>query len=112
MPKKSIDKANSFNKDSIRQNWGKTYDVLPTLDLLAMQKTSYELFQENGIEEIIQEVNPVDDFTGKNWSLTFHEHKIGKPTIDPETALIKGLTFNSPLTVTVTLTNKKTGETH
>lgn len=109
MPKKSIDKDNN---DTIRQNWGKTYSVLPPLDLLAVQKTSYELFQQKGIEEIIQEVNPVDDFTGKNWSLTFHEHKIGKASIDPDTALIKGLTFNSPLTVTVTLTNKKTGETH
>ncbi len=111
MPKKSIDKDIN-NKDIIRQNWGKTYAVLPELDLLAVQKTSYELFQQKGIEEIIQEVTPVDDFTGKNWSLTFHEHKIGKVSNDPETALIKGLTFNSPLTVTVTLTNKKTGETH
>lgn len=110
MPKKSVD--NTFNTNSVRQNWGKAYDVLPELDLLAMQKTSYELFQQKGIEEIIQEVTPVDDFTGKNWSLTFHEHKIGKPSIDPETALIKGLTFNSPLTISVTLTNKKTGETH
>lgn len=109
MPKKS--EAKAIN-NTIRQNWGKKYDVLPELDLLAVQKTSYELFQQKGIEEIIQEVNPVDDFTGKNWSLTFHEHKIGKASIDPETALIKGLTFNSPLTVTVTLTNKKTGETH
>jgi DNA-directed RNA polymerase subunit beta len=108
MPKQSIDNI----QDYVRQNWGKNYSVLPQLDLLAVQKTSYELFQEKGIEEIIQEVNPVDDFTGKNWSLTFHEHKIGKPSIDPETALIKGLTFNSPLTVNVTLTNKKTGETH
>lgn len=113
MPKKSIETdIKNNNENHIRQNWGKTYSVLPQLDLLAVQKTSYELFQEKGIEEIIQEVNPVEDFTGKNWSLTFHEHKIGKASIDPETALIKGLTFNSPLTVTVTLTNKKTGETH
>jgi DNA-directed RNA polymerase subunit beta len=109
MPKTSTDKD---NKDNIRQDWGKKYNVLPQLDLLAVQKASYNKFLEHGIEEIIQEVNPVDDFTGKNWSLTFHEHSIGKPSIDPETALIKGLTFNSPLTVTVTLTNKKTGETH
>ncbi len=109
MPKKSID---TVTKKYIRQNWGKTYSVLPPFDLLAVQKKSYELFQSKGIEEIIQEVNPVDDFTGKNWSLTFHEHKIGKIAIDPETALIKGLTYNCPLTVMVTLTNKKTGETH
>src|SRR5882724_4325597 len=96
----------------IRQNWGKEYPVLPELDLLAVQKASYKLFQEKGIAEILEEISPVDDFTGKNWNLDFHEHKIGKPTITPETALIKGLTYNAPLTVNVTLTNKKTEETH
>jgi DNA-directed RNA polymerase subunit beta len=96
----------------VRQNWGKEAKILPPLDLLAIQKRSYEIFQLEGIKEIIQEVSPVDDFTGKNWSLEFGEHKIGKPSIDPETALLKGLTYNSPLTVKVTLTNKKTETTH
>src|SRR6476659_6247246 len=96
----------------VRQNWGKEVTILPPLDLLAMQKRSYELFQLEGIKDIIKEVSPVDDFTGKNWSLEFGEHRIGKPTIDPETALLKGLTYNAPLTVKVTLTNKKTETTH
>lgn len=96
----------------IRQNWGKDYKDLPQLDLLAIQKASYKLFQEKGIGEILQEISPVEDFTGKNWSLTFHEHKIGKPSIEPETALVKGLTYNAPLTVGVTLVNKKTEEKH
>lgn len=107
MPKKSEDKA--IIK---RQNWGKKYDVLPELDLLAVQRRSYELFQEKGITQILTEITPVEDFTGKNWSLEIHDHKIGKPSIDPETALVKGLTYNAPLTVNVTLTNKKTEETH
>ncbi len=109
MPKSSID---SNKKEVLRHNWGREYKNVPTLDLLAVQKNSYKKFQEKGIEEIIQEVSPVDDFTGKNWNLVFHDHKIGKPSIDPETALIKGLTYNSPLTIKVTLTNKKTNETH
>jgi DNA-directed RNA polymerase subunit beta len=99
-------------KDSIRQNWGKTYSVLPPLDLLAVQKKSYEIFQTEGIKNILQEISPIDDFTGKNWTLSFHEHKIGKETIDPATALLKGLTYSSPLTVKVTLTNKKTEATY
>ncbi len=109
MPKQSDAKD---NKNITRQNWGKTYKDLPKLDLLAIQKASYKLFQEQGIGEILQEISPVDDFTGKNWTLTFHEHKIGKPTIDPEIALVKGLTYNAPLTVGVTLMNKKTEEKH
>jgi len=109
MPKQSDAPVNIEN---LRQNWGKNFTDLPKLDLLAVQRASYKLFQEQGIAEILQEVSPVDDFTGKNWSLTFHEHKIGKPTITAETALYKGLTYNAPLTIGVTLTNKKTGETH
>src|SRR5579862_4440843 len=104
--------AKDNNKNILRQNWGKTYTNLPKLDLLAIQKASYKLFQEKGIGEILQEISPVDDFTGKNWTLEFHEHKIGKSSIDPEIALIKGLTYNAPLTVGVTLMNKKTGEKH
>lgn len=105
MPNRQESKDNKALK---RQNWGKTYSVLPPLDLLAVQKKSYELFQEKGIAEILEEISPVDDFTGKNWRLEFHEHKIGKISVDPETALIKGLTYNAPLTLKVTLTNKKT----
>ncbi len=100
------------NNNIIRQNWGKSHLILPELDLLAVQKNSYKLFQEKGIAEVLHEISPVDDFTGKNWSLYFSEHKVGKPTIDPETALIKGLTYNAPLTVKVTLTNKKTNATY
>ena len=108
MPTKSI----PHNNYTTRQHWGKNYKTLPSLDLLGVQKESYKLFQEKGIAEILQEVSPVDDFTGKSWSLSFDEHKIGKTTIDPETALLKGLTYNSPLTVKVTLTNKKTDATY
>jgi DNA-directed RNA polymerase subunit beta len=95
-----------------RQNWGKSYKILPPLDLLAVQQKSYKLFQEKTIAEILKEISPVDDFTGKSWSLSFGDHKIGKPTIDPDRALLKGLTYNAPLTVKVTLTNKKTDSTY
>ncbi len=108
MPKQLVPQKNN----TIRQNWGKNYTILPPLDLLAVQKNSYKLFQEQGIAQILEEISPVDDFTGKNWSLSFGGHKIGKTTIDSETALTKGLTYNAPLTVKVTLTNKKTDATY
>jgi DNA-directed RNA polymerase subunit beta len=95
-----------------RYNWGKEYSVLPKLDLLAIQKQSYKLFLEKGIAEILQEISPVEDFTGKNWTLAFHDHKLGQTSITPEIALYKGLTYSAPLTATVTLINKKTEETH
>lgn len=98
------------NKDNIkRENWGKRFPVLPPLDLLKAQKESYKWFEEKGIGEVLQEISPIDDFTGKNWSLTLKDYRIGKPTNDPQLCLIKGLTFDAPLYVKATLLNKKTG---
>ncbi|MBI4084743.1 MAG: DNA-directed RNA polymerase subunit beta [Candidatus Levybacteria bacterium] len=96
------------NQKTRRHSWGRSYTTLPKLDLLAVQKDSYKRFLDTMIGEILQEISPIDDFTGKNWSLTLQEYRIGKPTIDPNTALMKGLTFDAPLNVKVTLLNKRT----
>ncbi len=98
------------NKDNIkRENWGKRFPVLPPLDLLTVQKESYDWFEKKGIGEVLQEISPIDDFTGKNWTLTLKDYRIGKHTNEPELCLIKGLTFDAPLYVKATLLNKKTG---
>ncbi len=91
-----------------RHVWGRVYSVLPELDLLAVQTASYQRFQKELIGDILKEISPIEDFTGKNWSLTLGEYRIGKPTNDPASALIKGLTFDAPLYVKATLVNKKT----
>jgi len=104
--------ANKTITTQKRENWGRTYPVEPPLDLLAVQKESYKWFLEVGIGEIIQEISPIDDFTEKNWNLSFGSYRFGKPTNTPDTALVKGLTFDSPLYVKTQLTNKKTQETY
>ncbi len=85
---------------------------MPELDLLAVQRASYQSFLDKQIGDILQEISPIDDFTGKNWSLAFREYRMGQPTNTPEIALTKGLTFDSPLYVKVTLTNLRTNATH
>ncbi len=100
------------SKDNIRQNWGRTYDNLPPLDLLAVQRDSYKWFQEKAIGDILQEISPIDDFTEKNWSLQLKDYRIGKPTQTPENAISKGLTFDAPLYVQAELINHKTNEKH
>ncbi|MBI5045026.1 MAG: DNA-directed RNA polymerase subunit beta [Candidatus Levybacteria bacterium] len=106
MPKKT--KETSI----LRHNWGKHYTSLPELDLLEVQRASYQSFLDKQISEILQEISPIDDFTGKNWSLSFKEYRIGQATNTPEISLSKGLTFDTPLYVKVTLTNLKTNATH
>jgi len=104
MPKAST-KDNKYN---IREDWGNKFPVLPELDLLKIQKESYIWFEEVGIGQVLQEISPIDDFTGKNWTLTFNDYRIGKPSNEPSLCLIKGLTYDAPLYVKATLLNKKT----
>ena len=99
------------NDDSItkRVSWGKVYTNLPPLDLVLVQRESYQWFLETGIRELLDEVSPVVDFTAKNWELTFGDYYFGKPRLTSEVARDKGLTFDMPLKATTTLTNKQTG---
>ncbi|MCL5432768.1 MAG: DNA-directed RNA polymerase subunit beta [Patescibacteria group bacterium] len=96
------------NNNIIRQNWGKSYSLLPKLDLLAVQKESYRWFKEHAVKEILDEISPIDDFTEKNWTLTLNDYRFGKPSTTPQNALAKGITYDIPLYVKTTLVNKKT----
>lgn len=89
--------------------WGKTNLPIPELDLIAIQKNSYQSFLDKGIQEAFEEVNPVEDFTGKNWSLEFLDYHFGKPKHTPTQAKEKGVTYDMPLRVKTRLTNKQTG---
>ncbi len=104
-------KDTKIKENKKRENWGREFDFLPQLDLLAVQKQSYKWFLEKGIGEVIQEISPINDFTEKNWTLTFKDYRIGKAKIIKELALEKGLTFDAPLYVKASLINKKTGGT-
>ncbi|HEV2339600.1 MAG TPA: DNA-directed RNA polymerase subunit beta [Patescibacteria group bacterium] len=94
----------------IRHNWGKTYSTLPKLDLLAIQKKSYQEFLEKRIGRMLEEISPIDDFTEKNWTLTLKEYRLGKSATTPQEAMKKGVTFDAPLYVEAALLNKKTGK--
>ncbi|OGH16452.1 MAG: DNA-directed RNA polymerase subunit beta [Candidatus Levybacteria bacterium RIFCSPHIGHO2_02_FULL_40_18] len=93
-----------------RQYWGKIEKALPKLELLSIQKNSYDWFIREGIREVIDEISPIEDFTGKNWELSLGDYKLSEPKITEAQAISKGLTYFSPLTVEATLINKKTGK--
>ncbi|MFZ5365702.1 MAG: DNA-directed RNA polymerase subunit beta [Patescibacteria group bacterium] len=90
--------------------WGKTYPNLPLLDLSYVQRESWQWFLEEGIAQVLAEISPIEDFTGKNWILEFGKHSFGKPSRTPSEARIKGLTYDVPLKVQATLINKQTGK--
>ena len=87
----------------------KTFVKLP--DLIEVQTKSYEWFFKEGIKELLEEISPVDDFTGKVFKLEFLETFLDQPRFDEETTRSKNLTYQAPLKCQVKLTNKITGKT-
>ncbi len=84
---------------------------LPELDLIKVQKESYQWFLEQGIKEALESISPISDFTGKNWQLEFLGHSLDEPQHTPNEAMTKGLTYDIPLRVKARLTNLQTGDT-
>ncbi|MBI4231985.1 hypothetical protein HY605_02030, partial [Candidatus Peregrinibacteria bacterium] len=78
--------------------------------LIEIQINSYDWFLQEGIRELLDEVTPIQDFSGKKLELHFLEHAIAEPKYDAETAKTKNLTYESGLKVHVQLINKETGE--
>jgi DNA-directed RNA polymerase subunit beta len=95
---------------SERLYWGKSYPSLPELDFVSIHSESYQKFLDEGIGELLTEISPVADFTGKNWELSFGKYVFGQPKYSAETAALKGVTFDMPIRVEARLLNKRTGE--
>lgn len=93
-----------------RMYWGKKSSIPKAIDLVILQKQSYQQFLDEGIAQLLKDISPILDFTGKNWQLEFGEYSFGKSRFNPEQAQQKGVTYDAPLRVKVTLTNLQTQE--
>ncbi|MCA9374017.1 MAG: DNA-directed RNA polymerase subunit beta [Candidatus Gracilibacteria bacterium] len=83
---------------------------VPLPNLIEVQIDSYRWFLQDGIRDLLDEITPIQDFSGKKLELHFLEHSIGEPKYDAETCKMKNLTYESPLKVHVQLINKESGE--
>jgi len=45
--------------------WDTDHPNLPAIDLTLVQRESYQWFLEQGIRDLLSEVTPINDFTGK-----------------------------------------------
>jgi DNA-directed RNA polymerase beta subunit len=79
-------------------------------NLIEIQLNSYEWFLNEGIRELLEEITPIQDFSGKKLELHFLEHSVAEAKYNAETAKNKNLTYEAALKVHVQLINKETGE--
>lgn len=79
-------------------------------NLVEVQTNSYTWFVEEGIRELLEEITPITDFSGKKLELHFLDHSLGEPKYDEDTCRKKNLSYEAPLKVHVQLINKESGE--
>lgn len=82
----------------------------PLPNLIEVQTKSYDWFFKAGLKELLDEITPIEDFSGRQFSLGFSNYFLEKPKIDEKTAKNKNLTYKASLKVKASLVNKETSE--
>jgi len=99
----------SASTPSSRHNYGQIADKLEVGDLIQTQLDSFAWFCREGLRELFDEINPITDYTGKNYELRFLDYEFGTPKFDEEECRQRDMTFSAPLRINTRL-HIKTGE--
>ena len=91
------------------RSYSKTENTIELNNLLEIQKKSYDWFLQEGINEVFEDIFPVESFTG-NLSLDFGEFLFGEPRYSIKGCKERYATYASPLKVEARLFNHETGE--
>ncbi len=110
--KRTLKIKESFGSESSlsKRKFFKTMSMVSLPNLIEAQLKSFDWLLEKGFREILDEVNPIDDFTGKDLELSFKEYYLDDPKYDEITARNKNISYEAPLRCKIQLVIKKTGE--
>src|SRR6476469_4967903 len=93
-----------------RKRYSRIPEVLPIPDLIELQRDSFRWFIDQGLRELLDEISPIQDFTGKVMELHFKAYEFGEPKYSELECRTRDLTYSKPLYVNVELRIKETGE--
>ncbi len=102
-------KIQKISKNRERRTYAKTKNAIELSNLLEIQKSSYNWFLEKGIQEVFDDIFPVESFTG-NLSLEFGEYSFDEPRYSIKKCKERDATYAAPLKVEARLFNVETGE--
>ena len=92
-----------------RLSYGTIPEMLEVGNLIETQLNSFRWFVDSGLRELFDEINPITDYTGKNYELRFLDYSFGEPKFDQEECRNRDMTFAAPLRI-MTRLHIKTGE--
>jgi len=97
-------------KAPARRSYGRIQNLVELKDLIATQLDSFDWFRSEGLRELFDEINPITDYTGKNFELKFLDYEFGPPKFSVEECRNRDMTYAAPLRIRTRLTIKETGE--
>lgn len=94
-----------------RMSFSKVKETAEMPNLIEVQLDSYNWFLAEGLQEVFEDINPIQDYTG-NLSLEFVGYKLDMDNIkySVEQCKERDTTYAAPLKVKVRLRNNETGE--
>ncbi|WP_291632925.1 DNA-directed RNA polymerase subunit beta [Clostridium sp.] len=94
-----------------RMSFSKISEVTDMPNLIEIQLDSYDWFLKEGLQEVFDDINPIQDYTG-NLVLEFVGYKLDTDNIKytEEQCKERDTTYAAPLKVKVRLRNNETGE--
>src|SRR5439155_12908965 len=80
-----------------RLSYGRIPNLVELKDLIATQLESFSWFRNEGLRELFDEINPITDYTGKNFELKFLDYEFGQPKFSVEECRYRVMSFATPL---------------
>ena len=85
-------------------------NVVDVPNLLDIQTESFDWLKGPGILELIEEISPIEDFSGGRFEVRLIDHEIRDPELTEEQCRQREVTYQAPLYITVQLVIKETQE--
>ncbi len=92
-----------------RKSFSNLLQILEVPNLIEVQTKSFEWFKAEGLKETIQDINPIEDYTG-NYAVEFGDYEFHEPALTLKECRDKDQTYAAPLFITVRFVNRESGE--
>ena len=102
-------KTVKFGDHRERRSFSTKRSTLELSNLLEIQKSSFDLFLKEGIKEVLEDIFPVDSFSG-SLSLEFGDYYFDEPKYSVKESRERKVTYSAPLKVKARLFINETGE--
>lgn len=79
-------------------------------NLIQIQHDSFDWLIKEGVNEVLREISPIEDYSGKNFSLELGDVRFEDPKHTVEEAALKRQSYETAMMCTAKLLDKTTGE--